>query len=111
MKSYQFARSTGRLVSGIILTFIGQAVWNMGQQAALLDSLTRNGYVDNSNGAQGASVIGALLTLMGLSLLIAGVGRLSKNVDLAALVAARNLEVEEAASIEATQKRVGPAGE
>ncbi|KQY41872.1 hypothetical protein [Cellulomonas sp. Root137] len=106
MHSSQYARSTGLLIWGIVLLVLGQAVWSNGQQSALLDSLTSSGFLDTSSDGQTAIVIGALMALVGLILLILGVVRLSTNVDMAALVAARKLAAKEADDIKATQKRL-----
>lgn len=73
------APSAGMLVWGIVALVIGQALYQSGQQQALVDSLT--GSLFSNGGGDGQMLAGALISLFGIIWLLIGVHRLASGVD------------------------------
>jgi|GEM_PF-1084648 len=94
MRSSEWNRSAGAIVSGIVLFIVGQFVFQLGQQSALRASLTAGSYGDDEAGKV-PMILGGVLLLAGLITLGWGVWQMATNVDLAAFVASRRLKADE----------------
>ncbi|KMM44887.1 hypothetical protein CWIS_13780 [Cellulomonas sp. A375-1] len=102
MRSKEWKRSAGTVVTGIVLLVVGQFVFQLGQQSAVR-GLLESGYSDDDTG-KGVVLIGGVTVLGGLVTLCWGVWQMAVNVDLAGLVAARHLAELEIADARAAEK-------
>lgn len=102
MRSKEWKRSAGTVVTGIVLLVVGQFVFQLGQQSAVR-GLLESGYSDDDTG-KGVMIIGGLTFFGGLITLCTGAWQMAVNVDLAGLVAARHLAELEIADARAAEK-------
>ena len=102
MRSKEWKRSAGTVVTGIVLLVVGQFVFQLGQETALRD-LFDSGYADDETGKP-LMILGGIAVLGGLITLCVGVWQMAVNVDLAGLVAARHLAELEIADARAAEK-------
>ena len=94
MRSSEWKRSAGTVVSGAVLLVFGVVVYLAGQQQNLR-ALVLDAY--ETSAGTSTMVLGAIIALIGLVTLLIGVWQALVNIDLAGMMAARALfEAEQA---------------